>query len=322
VNDLVELLRKSVIPAVPVPFTSRREIDEPAMRRYADWMAQQTVGAVALWAHTGRGLLLSPAERALVLDVWRESLGATPIICGVGAQQPHDLPNDATQRTKRVIDLTVGMAESAKSGGAAVVLVYPPTSLRGLPDRDSRMLELHRSVAAVGLPAILFYLYEAAGGISYSLDTIAELLDIDGVVGIKLATLDSVVTFQDVAAIASQRTGKLLISGEDRFLGYSLMLGADSVLIGMAAACTDKCVELLEAWFEKDLSRFVQVAAKIDEFAGRTFTSPLDGYVQRMLWALEADGVLVDEAHDPFGPDMEDSERDRVCEAVRRLRQK
>jgi 4-hydroxy-tetrahydrodipicolinate synthase len=321
VNDLVERLRGSVIPAVPVPFSSRGEIDEPVMKRYAKWMAQQRVGAVAIWAHTGRGLLLSPTQRALVLEVWRESLGTTPIICGVGTQQPYDLPKGAAERTKRVLDLTVGMAESAKTGGAAGVLVYPPTPLRGLSDRDGRMLDLHRSVAAVGLPAIVFYLYDAAGGVSYSLDTVAELLDIDGVVGIKLATLDSVVTFQDVAAIASQQAGKLLISGEDRFLGYSLMLGADSALIGMAAACTDKCVELLDAWFERDLNLFVQLAAKIDRFAGCAFTNPLDGYVQRMLWALKDDGVLAEEAHDPFGPEMNDSARDAVREAVRSLRQ-
>jgi 4-hydroxy-tetrahydrodipicolinate synthase len=320
VNDLAERLRGSVIPAVPVPFGPSRELDESAMRRYAHWMAQQRVGAVALWAHTGRGLLLSPIERSLVLDVWREALAATPIICGVGTPQQRDLPKDPAERTKRVIDLTVAMAESAKTAGAAGVLVYPPTSLRGLPDRASRVLDLHRAVAAVGLPAIAFYLYEDAGGVPYPVDTVAELLDTNGIIGIKLATLDSVMTFQDVAATVSKRNGKLLISGEDRFLAYSFMLGADAALIGMAAACTDRCIELADAWFDRDLNRFVQLAAKIDEFARSTFARPLDGYVQRMLWALEADGVFDEEARDPFGPEMEDSERNAVRQAVSSLR--
>jgi 4-hydroxy-tetrahydrodipicolinate synthase len=319
-NDLVEQIRGSVIPAVPVPFGRGRGIDASAMKLYSHWMAQQRIGAVAVWAHTGRGLLLSPDERDLVLAVWRESLGEIPMICGVGAQQPGDRPKDPAERTKRAIDLCVAMAESARAGGAAGVLVYPPTSLRGIPERDSRVLDLHRAVAEVGLPVIVFYLYEAAGGVSYPLDTVAELLDIDGVIGIKLATLDSVMTFQDVAAIASQRNDTLLISGEDRFLGYSLMLGADSALIGMAAACTDKCIDLLDAWFEKDRDTFVRLAAQVDRFSRVTFKDPLEGYVQRMLWALEADGVLTEDAYDPHAPPMADSEQQAVRDAVRALR--
>ena len=57
--------------------------------------------------------------------------------------------------------------------------------------------------------------------------------------GIKVATLDSVMTFQDVARlIRRQAPDKVLITGEDRFLGYSLMCGAEAALIGMGAACT------------------------------------------------------------------------------------
>ena len=39
---------------------------------------------------------------------------------------------------------------------------------------------------------------------------------------------------------------KLLITGEDRFLGYSLMMGARAALIGMGAALTDIQAQLLE----------------------------------------------------------------------------
>ncbi len=318
-TGLAELLRGGIIPAVPVPFDAQGEINDPELRRYARWMGQQRASAVALWAHTGRGLLLSIPQRDLVLDIWRESTGTMPIICGVGSPNLEDLPKEPAERTKRVIDSAVEMAETARAGGASGVLVYPPTALRGLPDTSGRVVDLHRAVVDVGLSAVAFYLYEAAGGIPYSLDTVFDLLDIDGVIGIKLATLDSVVTFQDVAAIVS-RSDKLLISGEDRFLGYSLMLGADSALIGMAAACTDKCVALMDAWLERDLKTFVRLATKIDRFSLSTFSPPLDGYVQRMLWALEDDGVLTETSYDPFAPAMDDSERRAVRDAVAELR--
>ena len=48
-------------------------------------------------------------------------------------------------------------------------------------------------MASVGLPLILFYLYEAAGGVSYSPELLDELLTSPQVIGIKMATLDSVI---------------------------------------------------------------------------------------------------------------------------------
>jgi len=95
-------------------------------------------------------------------------------------------------------------------------------------------------VAAVGLPLILFYLYEAAGGVSYSPELLDELLTASEVVGIKMAMLDSVMTYQDVSRqLQARHPKKLLITGEDRFLGYSLRCGARAALIGMGAICCD-----------------------------------------------------------------------------------
>jgi 4-hydroxy-tetrahydrodipicolinate synthase len=189
-----------------------------------------------------------------------------------------------------------------------------------LPDADRRCLEVHRAVTHVGLPVIAFYLYEAAGGISYRPDTVDALLDLDGVMGVKVATLDSVMTFQDVARAVLQRTDRLLLTGEDRFLGYTLMCGAHAALIGMAAACTDRCVELLDAWFRQDLPRFLELSQAWDRFAAATFLAPIDGYVQRMLWALEVDGVILPGATDPFVAPSAAGERNRVERAVRALR--
>ncbi|UCG87279.1 MAG: dihydrodipicolinate synthase family protein [Gemmatimonadota bacterium] len=318
--SLTDRLRHKVVPAVPVPYDASRKIDVAATRQYARWMAEQAVGAVAVWAHTGRGLMLTDAERALTLELWYKAMGDTPIVCGVGAPATVDLPGDPTARTDRVIEVSVALATAAKQGGASGVLIYPPEALRDLSDVDRRAVAVHSAVAEVGLPVIAFYLYEAAGGISYSLETIDELLGLAGVIGIKVATLDSVMTYQDVAAKVLDHEDALLITGEDRFLGYSLMLGAQAALVGMAAACTDLLIALLDAWHARDLTRFTTLAAAVDEFARVTFSAPMDGYVQRMLWALEADGVIPEGASDPFAPALTEMERAAVYRAVRALR--
>ncbi len=315
-DDLARRFAGRVIPAVPVPHDARGRLRRDAHAAYVRWMSAQRVGAVAVWAHTGRGLLLDEDRRGEVLAAWRD--GAAPVVCGVGCPVAERLPSFPAGRTHAVIGATLRLAGQAKAGGAVALMVHPPTGLRDLPDLAARTVDLHRAVADVGLPVIAFYLYEAAGGVAYAVDTVRELLALDRVIGIKVATLDSVVTFQDLAAAVPP--DRLLITGEDRFLGYSLMLGARSALIGMAAACTDVCAALLDAWCAGDHPAFVERAARLDAFGGATFGAPVEGYVQRMLWALEADGVLEAGNVDPHAPALPPGERDRVLAAVRALR--
>ena len=68
---------------------------------------------------------------------------------------------------------------------------------------------------------------------AYDDRTLHGILELPDVIGIKVATLDSVMTFQRIAAVLREHPTKLLITGEDRFLGYSLLLGARAALIGM-----------------------------------------------------------------------------------------
>jgi 4-hydroxy-tetrahydrodipicolinate synthase len=161
---------------------------------------------------------------------------------------------------------------------------------------------------------VLFYLYEEAGGISYSPAVLDELLSMPEVVGIKMATLDSVMTFQDVSRrLADRHPERLLITGEDRFLGYSLMRGARAALIGMGAACSRMQAELIAAHAAGDARRFLELSGRVDMLAEATFVQPLEGYIRRMLWVLAHQGVIpLDAANDPWGPELPQGEYDKV----------
>lgn len=315
-----EDIRGTVIPAVPVPFAADGTLDEELHDRYAAWMAGQHIGGIAVWAHTGRGMKLDPEQRDRVLRDWRAAVVGKPIVCGVGVPESETLPTSPGLRTEAALRCAAAVATQALRGGAEAVLVHPPKALADLPDAADRIVEYHEAICAVGLPVIAFFLYEAAGGVSYSPELIERLLALDGVVGIKLATLDSVMTYQDVLATVGRVPGALVITGEDRFLGYSLAAGASAALIGLGAAVTDCSVRLLQAKQSGQWDVFYQLTSAVDAFAQATFVVPMEGYVQRMLWALEADGVFSREAFDPWSPALAPEERDRVFAAVRQLR--
>jgi 4-hydroxy-tetrahydrodipicolinate synthase len=128
-------------------------------------------------------------------------------------------------------------------------------------------------------------------------------------------------TFQDVARLIETRfPDKVLITGEDRFLGYSLVCGAQAALIGMGAACTALQARLLQSFRAGQAGRFLRLSRVVDELAQSTFRAPMEGYIQRMLWCLVHQGVLpADAAHDPWGPRLDASEFESLGTCLKRL---
>lgn len=270
-----------LLPAVPAPFRGDR-LDGEAQRAYARWMAAHPVAGVAVWAHTGRGPHLNPEQRAEVLETWREALPDRVVVAGAR-------------------DIT--MAIEARRGRADALLAFP---------QRSDPVGYHRRLSRE-LPVIAFYLYEAAGGVAYDDATLHAILELPEVIGIKVATLDSVMTFQRIAGLMRSHPDKVLVTGEDRFYGYSVMAGATAALIGMGAALPDAQVELLQAFRDRQWERFVALSGLCDRLAQATFVEPMEGYIRRMLWAAAAEGAIPREAcDDPWGPALPERERDAV----------
>ena len=322
-RSIASQLNGALIPAVPVPRRANGQLHPEAQRTYAGWMAGQPVAGVAVWAHTGRGLHLDADTREQVLSSWRAAMPAPAVIiagCGVPAGGA-PLPSDARARTDEVIRRTMAMATAARAGGADALLVHPPSHLATLPDAPARVLALHDALAEAGLPLIAFLLYQRASGLEYDDALLDELLALPHVIGVKLATLDSVMRFQTAAArMAVHHRERLLITGEDRFLGYSLMIGAQCALIGMGAARARMQAALVRAAQEHDAPALVRLTMVCDRFAAATFREPMEGYIRRMLWVLVEDGIIPEEAcHDPAGPSLDREERARVAQAVRDL---
>ena len=300
-QSVCERLANGLIAATPVPFDHEGKLHEAGHESYLRHMAGQPIAGVAVWAHTGRGLMLDGETSLRVLRDWREALPEKVIVAGVGSRE-EDL--------KAATAATVRMAETAAGLDADALLVYPPTWLRGHSNSEQLIVEHHARVAEVGLPLILFYLYEAAGGIGYSQTVLDELLGMPSVVGIKMATLDSVMTYQDVSRqLQDRHSEKLFITGEDRFLGYSLQRGARAALIGMGSICCDLQAELIKAHAAGDSRGFLALSDAVDRLAEAIFVKPMEGYIRRLLWALVHLGVIpMEAAHDPWGPQLEPEE--------------
>ncbi len=315
-KEVQKKIEKSIIPAVPVPFKEDGSIDYDSQGSYVKWMNDQPIKSVALWAHTGRGLNLTKEQRENVFNSWRQGLSDDKLIlCGVGASGNNSITDE------EYIEKAVDMAKHAKELGADMILPYAPTLFRGRDDQDEMIVKYHERIAEVGLPMILFFLYEAAGGITYSQDVLRKLFNIENVIGIKMATLDSIMTYQDVSnLIVEEYPHVSLITGEDRMFGYTIMRDAVGALVGLGSIYTQLQFDMMEAYYNGKYEKFIEKNALVEEIAEYTFYAPMEGYIERVLYILGKKGIIhMESANDPYGPGVTDEERKRIDRVIEKL---
>lgn len=257
---------------------------------YLRGLVADGAGALAVLAHTGRGPFQPAEVRDQVVQIAR-GVGV-PVVAGVGGAAGETL------------DSVVRQAQRAAEVGADGLLVFPPSG-----DAVAWHDALWR---ASGLPLLAFDLYVRP----YPLPVLTELLRHPGIAGLKVARLHDAVACQ-AALGAANDADRLAITGEDRMFGPSLLWGAQSALVGLAAAAVPVTSRVLRAFADKEYADFVAASATLDRFASVVFGEPVEGYVQRMLWVAAAEGrIPAGFATDPQAPPLPGGERDRVLEAL------
>ncbi|MFI6794914.1 dihydrodipicolinate synthase family protein [Streptosporangium canum] len=308
---LRDRLRGTLVAAAATPMTAAGEVDLDLAGDYLAGLVADGAGGLAVLAHTGRGPFLAPEVRAGVIA--RAVATGVPVIVGVGGSPgtvgpsgsgtagpsdsgttgPSDAagPSGAAGHAGEAVDRMVAEARVAADLGADAVMVFPTDDPWAAHDAIWR---------STGLPMIAFDLYVRP----YPLGVLRRLVRHPGVAGLKTALLSDAMGCQEAIAV-TREAGRLPITGEDRMFGPSLLWGAEAALVGIAAAAVEVTAEVMTAFAGSDLRGFERASARLDRLAAATFTEPMEGYVQRMLWLAAAEGRIPDShAHDPYGPDL------------------
>jgi 4-hydroxy-tetrahydrodipicolinate synthase len=271
--ELRERLRGALIAAAATPMTAEGEVDLDLVSRYFAGLVADGADGLAVLAHTGRGPYLGEDLRTAVIE--RAVALGVPVVVGVGG------PGDAVRQAKAAADL-----------GASALMPFPTTG--------DRVAEHEAVWEATGVPLIAFDLYS----LPCRAETLERVVRLPGVAGLKVALLSDAMGCQRTIAL-TRAARRLAITGEDRMFGPSLLWGAEAALVGLAAARVEVTAAVMRAFRGESLAAFAQASAKLDELATRTFTEPMEGYVQRMLWEARAEGRLpASHAFDLYGPPL------------------
>ncbi|MGH3730942.1 MAG: dihydrodipicolinate synthase family protein [Micromonosporaceae bacterium] len=288
--ELAVRLRGRLVAAAATPMDPTGRGDAEVLDGYMQGLVADGAGALAVCVHTGRGPYLVPQTRRAV--VRRAARLGVPVVVGVGGGGPAAV---------------VEAARDAAAAGADALLVFPTADDPvGFHDALWR---------AAGVPLLGFDLYTAP----YPQATLRRLLEHPGVAGFKIARLYDAIACQAGLA-AAREAGRLAITGEDRMFGPSLMWGAQSALVGLAAAAVPVTAAVVSAFTQRRYADFVVASERLDALAAVTFRPPYEGYIQRMLWIAAAEGrIPAWYAHDPYRPDLDPAEQARVLEILATL---
>jgi 4-hydroxy-tetrahydrodipicolinate synthase len=274
-----EIDLRGIIPAIVTPMTSEGELDLPALKRYAKWLAGQGPVALAVNVDTGEGPHLTVDEKRQTLETVAEAVaGKCKVVAGVAG------PSTAQG---------VANARAAQAAGAEALLIFPIPAFLGLPLNPEVPYRYHAAIAeAVDLPLILFQLQPALGGVLFATEILHRLITIPTVTAIKEASFDAMRFLQVKAALESASRKITFLTGNDNFICESFILGAEGALLGFSTIGTQEQVAMLKAVQRGDFNEAREIGCRLQPLADIIFAPPVTDYRARTKEVLKMLGVL------------------------------
>ena len=271
---MTEPLRFSgIMPANIMPFKADLSIDETAYRTHLRWLADtRGVTGIVVNGHAAEVASLTREERRRALAVALDEVaGKCPIVAGV-----------YTDGTAEAVEL----ARDAKTGGAAGILLFPPTLFMwGAQQKPDMVLRHYTEVATVDIPIVAFE-YPPASGIGFSPETLARVAQIPQVAAVKDWSNDIVAYDHNLRALRATGRPVAMLSAFTMSLMASFLVGADGAISGMGSVTADLQAELFEAVQKGDLDGARRVDARLQPLVDVFYAPPFVDMHNRMKEAL------------------------------------
>jgi len=274
-----EININGVIPAAVLPMTADYEPDYKAFARYLDWLISEKAVSLAINMDTGEGPQLKPVERRRALEV---AVDVAKGRCGVVAGVMGGTTMDAVEASKMV-----------QEAGADGLVVFPNAAFRNEPLDWRIPFNYHNAIVnETKMPIILFQLAPVFGGVNYTRETLLRLLEIPEVIGIKEASFDAQYFAYTRQTLSMSSRSITLLTGNDRFITESFLLGAEGALLGFCAIGCRLVAEMLAEFQRENYKDAVAMQSRVQRFADFIYKDPVLDYRARCKAALSLVGVL------------------------------
>jgi 4-hydroxy-tetrahydrodipicolinate synthase len=226
---------RGILTAMATPFDERGEVDIEATRRLAAYLLDHGSHGLVLAATTGELPTLTDDEEILLLRAVREEVGDDVLlVCGTG-----------TNDTRHSCELTKMAAEAGADASLVVAPYYNKPNRAGLC--------AHFEAVAEAVPELPLIMYNIPSRVVINMppDLLAELAQIENIVGVKQANDDDLAPVEGLAVLA----------GNDNVFRRVLEFGGAGGITVASHIVGPQMREMWDAAQAGDLSRVAEIDA-------------------------------------------------------------
>jgi len=251
---------------------------------------------VLINGHAGENFVITREEKRRAVAVTRATLPADRlIVAGVNAESSL---------------LAAEEARDAVAAGADAIMVFLPNAF-ALAHSTAMALLHHRTVADAvpQTPLFLFQAHHAAGRMAFSPETLAALLALDQVVGIKEGGWEVDAYDALRRQVKRLRPDIAVCASGDEHLLACMVHGSDGSLVSLADLMPDEIVALDAAVRAGDLPAAQALHDRLEPLAEAIYGAPPGGRATaRLKWCLREMGVIPDATVRPPQPPVDVAE--------------
>lgn len=233
---------KGIIAPIVSPCDEKDQLDFEKLELNFNRLVKSDVNGLYICGGTGDGERLSISERQEITDLFVNRLRTANKTSIIHVGQTY-------QRA------AVLLAEHAAKAGADAVASIPPAASWG------EVVDYYRALAEVGLPVFVYYI-PAVTKMTAQLDQLKAILDIDGVVGIKMSDWNLFLLKQVKMAYPE----KVVYSGYDELLSLGLLYGADGSIGTWANLFPDMYAKAYKLVNQGQFDKLIQIQDKFTAF--------------------------------------------------------
>lgn len=277
--------------ATVCPMHSDGAIDEAALaQHFRTAMSTNGIVGVLVNGHAGENFALSREEKRRVTEIAAATIGDRAIIvCGINAEDSFE-----AQRHAR----------DAEAAGADVLMVFPPFSWVLSLTKDMALTH-HRMVAeASGLPQMLYQASVGSGRMAYDAETLAALVTLPNVVGIKEGSWETARYEANRRLVREIAPHVAVMASGDEHLLSCFLAGSEGSLVSLAVLVPDAIVALDRAVRRGDLEAARAAHERIYPLARAIYGTSPSGYATaRLKTCMRLAGLIdCDHVRPPMGP--------------------
>jgi len=268
---------RGIYPALLTPFDKRNKINFPALRRLIDFNIAKGVTGFYVNGSTSEVFLLSHAERLALMEAVAEHVnGRVRLIAHVGAIST----DEAVDFAKHACALGVDAVSS-------VAPFYYHFSL-------AEITRYYFDIADASAAPVLVYNIPAFSGVNMTMESIAELLSDERILGVKHTSND----FYLLERIKHDFPDRIVFNGYDEMFVSGLAAGADGAIGSTFNVMAEKYIRIRDLFGVGDIAK-----AQAEQTRANNIISAMvkTGGVQAAEKALlDLLGVPMGECRKPF----------------------